>query len=219
MKKGRSNVAPQVVDEETSSGQGKDQDVEQIVSRVVERLVSKGQPLLSKVLRRYLIVSVITPLIAVAPAMYTLYNQRLYQQQELESRMQIEQRELEYQQLMQQRELEYRELTQQREIENKRILEAIRDPENAADHLRLLIKTGMIPDPDGTILSAIGEYTPRIGERIGLVSFSPAHVVSMRNPNTGQETTCGPYGPNEVAAGELRGCIDDYRSQGFERIP
>jgi hypothetical protein len=53
-------------------------------------------------------------------------------------------------------------------------------------------------------------------------------AVSMSNPDTGQVVECGPYGPyrastpeagSALALAELRGCIDDYRVQGFVRTP
>ena len=51
-------------------------------------------------------------------------------------------------------------------------------------------------------------------------------VVHLRNPVTGTTTQCGPYNVvgqgqlgAEAAAVERARCLDDYASQGFQRLP
>jgi len=51
-------------------------------------------------------------------------------------------------------------------------------------------------------------------------------AVQLRNPTTGQTTQCGPYnivgqGPNAADAAAMiqARCLDDYRAQGFVRVP
>jgi hypothetical protein len=67
------------------------------------------------------------------------------------------------------------------------------------------------------ILAAVAAFS--------LAACGPA-AVHLRNPATGQTTQCGPYnvvgqGPNaaDAAAMEQSRCLDDYRVQGFERVP
>ena len=46
--------------------------------------------------------------------------------------------------------------------------------------------------------------------------------VMLRHPRTGQTVQCGPYSWNEMRTGNVtereRGCIEDFRRQGYERI-
>jgi hypothetical protein len=108
---------------------------EQIVTTVKQLAPIVEQTL--RPIKRWLLIATIGPVIVTAiattPGLLAIYNQQLYQRQELE----------------------YRKLQQQREIETSLILEALRDPEQATSRLRLLVESGRIADPDGRILSQV----------------------------------------------------------------
>ena len=60
---------------------------------------------------------------------------------------------------------------------------------------------------------------------LGLVACSlyDSEAVYLRHPETGQVAQCGPYnglweGPGIALERETK-CIDDFRSQGYERLP
>ena len=57
---------------------------------------------------------------------------------------------------------------------------------------------------------------------VAACSLHSIDAAYLRHPETGDEVTCGPYrGPPdamEAYVGELRGCINDFRAQGYVRI-
>jgi hypothetical protein len=58
---------------------------------------------------------------------------------------------------------------------------------------------------------------------VSLVGCTHTPIVYMKNPLTGQSTTCGPYKNNDLnataAAMQEHQCIQDYKEQGFVRSP
>jgi hypothetical protein len=52
---------------------------------------------------------------------------------------------------------------------------------------------------------------------------STTPIVYLKNPQTGQSTTCGPYKNNDsnamAAAMQEKQCIQDYKEQGYIRAP
>jgi hypothetical protein len=58
---------------------------------------------------------------------------------------------------------------------------------------------------------------------LALVSGAQAGCVGsvkLRHPATKQEVTCGPFAiMGGRGVDNLRGCIDDFQRQGYERVP
>jgi len=56
-----------------------------------------------------------------------------------------------------------------------------------------------------------------------VAACSQTEPVYMKNPVTGQSATCGPYKNNDLnataAAIHEKQCIEDYKEQGFVRVP
>ena len=52
-----------------------------------------------------------------------------------------------------------------------------------------------------------------------LVSSCTSIPVYMKNPKTGEIVNCGGQETNPTGAIRERGCIDDYKDQGWERVP
>ena len=54
------------------------------------------------------------------------------------------------------------------------------------------------------------------------LSACASYEAQMRNPQTGETVTCGPFtntvGNSHVSALQLEFCIDDYQERGFERV-
>lgn len=58
---------------------------------------------------------------------------------------------------------------------------------------------------------------------VALAACTTTQPVYLRNPQTGETASCGPYNYDPVTANvalsrETR-CISDYQRQGFERTP
>ena len=58
---------------------------------------------------------------------------------------------------------------------------------------------------------------------VALLVAACGTTVDLRNPETGQTATCGPYKTAGIGGGPgaalLMDCIDDFERQGFVRIP
>jgi hypothetical protein len=55
-----------------------------------------------------------------------------------------------------------------------------------------------------------------------ILTLTGCTSVDLYNPQTGQKATCGPYtigsGSEGAAMREIK-CVDDFRKQGFVRVP
>ncbi len=63
-----------------------------------------------------------------------------------------------------------------------------------------------------------------VGVLLVLAACGRVDPVTLKHPETGESVQCGPYTgltDRSYAGGVLqqRGCIEDYRAQGYKRIP